>query len=340
MRVLGWIATGLAAGLAALGSAPVAAAGLPIGKPFTIVVGYAPGGGYDAYARLAADHLGKYLPGHPTVLVENMEGGGARRSEVYLATAAPRDGTVIGLVASSIALESVQRIIPGDVDAAGFGFIGRLSNETLAIITGESSPTKTLSDAKARETILAGTSFGDVTTIVPRVVNATLGTRLKIVDGYRGSSEMVLAMERGEVEGITLAAESVKTLHPDWLEKKTVNFLSVAASQRYPGFPDVPALAELVPGDSEARTLIEIACSPAQIGKSLATPPGVPAETVAAWRQAFDAMIKDPDFRADAARRKLGLDTATGEDMQRTVANIMATPPAAVAKLKHILAGS
>src|SRR5262245_3030808 len=238
----------LAAGLTAAAPLAAQADDALAGKTITLVVGYAPGGGYDLYARLAADHLGRFLPGKPAVVVENMEGGGGRRSEVFLATAAPKDGTVIGIPPASFATDSAQKLITGDVDAGTFGYIGRMVTVTDIEITSASSPTKTFKDAQARETIVSSDGVGGVSSTVPRVLNAILGTKFKIVEGYKGTADQSLAVERGEVEGMSFALQNVKKLHPEWLEGK-VNFLWAIAPKRFAEFPDIPALVEFAQTD-------------------------------------------------------------------------------------------
>jgi tripartite-type tricarboxylate transporter receptor subunit TctC len=328
--------------LAALGIAALStqAAGddavLPAG-PIKLIVGYGPGGGYDAYARLAADHLGKFLPGHPVVVVENMEGGGGRRSEVFLAGAAPKDGSVIGLVPNSFAADSAEKLISGDVDAATFGFIGRLASGSDVEITWKSSPTKTVEDALVRETIVGADGVGGNSSVVPRVLNAILGTKFKVVEGYKGTADAALAMQRGEVEGIIFPLQTLQSLHPDWLETGTaVNILWVQAPIRNPGFPNVPSLLELA-RDDDQRAMLGVLCATGALGRSLTTPPGVPAETIAVFRKAFDAMAKDSDFQADAVRRKLPIDYASGADVAAIVKQTMDTPPATLARLEQIL---
>lgn len=329
----------LAAGLAGLVPAVGHAEEAFSGKTITIVVGYAAGGGYDAYARLAADHLGKFLPGKPAVIVENMEGGGGRRSEVFLASAAAKDGTVISIVPNSFASDSAQRLITGDVDARSFGYIGRLAAGTDAEITWNTSATKTFKDALTRETILGADGVGGNSSTVPRVLNALFGTKFKVVEGYKGVADAALAMQRGEVEGIVFALQTIKSLHPEWIEQKAVNFLWIQAPTRYAEYPDVPSLTEFATND-EQRAILGFLCGNAALGRSLTAPPGVPVEIIALYREAFDAMTKDADFKADAAKRKLPIDYASGSDVAATVKGIMETPPASIARLQEILRGS
>jgi tripartite-type tricarboxylate transporter receptor subunit TctC len=222
------------------------------------------------------------------------------------------------------------------VDARSFGFIGRLTSGSNVEFTWKSSPTKTFQDALTRETIVGADGVGGNSSTVPRVLNALLGTKFKVVEGYKGTADTALAMQRGEVEGMVFTLQTLKTLHPDWLDPGAVNFLWLQAPTRYPGFPDVPSLAEFATND-EQRAILAFLCGNSALGRSLATPPGVPAETIALFRQAFDGMIKDSDFQADAARRKLPIDSAGGAEVEAIVKGTMETPSASIARLADIL---
>jgi tripartite-type tricarboxylate transporter receptor subunit TctC len=332
-----WMAAGIGAmALALAQTAPASAEADFAGKTITIVVGFGAGGGYDAYARLAADHLGAFLPGRPTVIVDNMTGGGGRKSEAYLATAAPTDGTVISLMPNTTPLDSLEGGFTGAVTANDFFFIGRLSANASGEITWKTSATKTFADAKTRETIVASSGVGDPASFVPRIMNTLFGTQFKIVQGYKGTSDMALAMERGEVEGFSLPLSLVSTLHPDWMADHAINILWQSALNRSPEFADVPAIMEFATNDDE-RALLGLAVSTAEMGRSLAAPPGVPADVVTAYRKAFDAMVKDADFLADAKTRRLTLDPQSGEDLQAFIKTMLASPAASVERFQKIM---
>ena len=320
---LALLAFGLVAGGPALANVDFS------GKTVTIVVGFGAGGGYDAYARLAASHLGNFLPGHPSVIVDNMPGGGGRRAEAYLATVAPKDGTVISIVPNTIGLDSLEGLLPHHVSANDFSYIGRMTSAVVAEMTWKSSPTRTVADAKKRVTIVASTGRNDVAAFIPTMMNALFGTRFKVVHGYKGTSDMAMAMERGEVEGMSMQEPALQALHPDWLKNKSVNILWQAASKRRPGFEDVPAIVEFATNNDQ-RSLLRLATSTSDMGRSLAAPPGVPKDIVAAYRSAFDAMLKDKAFVADARRQKLELDGASGQEIQSVVSNVLASPKATV----------
>ncbi len=308
------------------------------GKTITIIVGFEAGGGYDAYARLVADHLGKHIPGNPTIVIENMPGGGGRKSIIYVGSAAPKDGTVISVVPSAIAFDSVQSDLPDRLDAATFNYIGRLDSIVGAEVTWHTSATRTIEDAKQRETTLASSGIASNSSFIPRMLNGMIGTKFKVVEGYKGIPDMAKAMEGGEVEGALLSTTIITMMHPDWAADGSVNFLWLVATARIPQFPDIPVVVEFA-GNDEQKQLLWLAASTADVGRPVVAPPGVPADRVEILRRAFDVMIKDPDFLADANTRKLSLNPATGEEVQEAVRTTMSTPPAVVETLKKILAG-
>jgi tripartite-type tricarboxylate transporter receptor subunit TctC len=306
------------------------------GKTVKIIVGFGVGGGYDIYARLAAEHLGRFVPGNPTVIVENMPGGGGVRAASFLHGAAPKDGTVLSVVVQAIAFESVLGNLPGRIDAGTYNFIGRLTSNVEAQFTWQTSATKSLEEAKRREVIVAATGTTSPSTIVPRMLNETIGTRFKIVQGYPGTAEAALAMERGEVEGMMQSLESLQSARPDWLAEKKIHFIWQLALKPHPDFPEVPAVGQLG-GTTEEQSMLRLIAGTADIGRSLVAPPGVPAERIAALRTAFAAMVADPEFRAAAKTRNAHLDPASGEALQEIVAAAMATPAPVVERTRAIV---
>ncbi len=306
------------------------------GKTVTIVVGFGAGGGYHAYGQLAADHLGRFLPGNPTVIVEEMPGGSGRRSLVYMATAAPKDGTAITIPPANFAVDALRGEDAGTVDPEAFGMIGRLSDSRELEITWETSPTKTFADAQARETLIASDGpTGNGSTVV-RVLNTYFDTKFKLIEGYSGTAMMALAMQRGEVEGMVASIQTVKVNQPQWIRDGQINILWQQASDRSPDFPDVPALVEFARNDEE-RALLDLLVVQGQIGKSLAAPPGVPNEILAAFRSAYEEMIADPGFLADARKRNLDIVPASAGDLEAIIGRTLDSDPAAVEKLVAVL---
>jgi tripartite-type tricarboxylate transporter receptor subunit TctC len=306
------------------------------GKTVTIVVGFGAGGGYDGFARLAADHLGRFLPGNPTVIVENMPGGSGRRALVYTATAAPKDGTVLTIPSSNFAVDALRGEDAGVVDPAAFGMIGRLAESRELQLTWKTSPTKTFADAQQRETPMASDGPTGNGSTVLRVLNTYFGARFKLIEGYSGTAEMALAMERGEVEGMVASVQTVTVGRPQWIADGQVHVLWQQAADRSAAFPDTPALVEFARNDEE-RALLDLLVGQGQIGKSLAAPPGIPDDMLAAFRAAYAEMIVDPDFLADARKRNLEILPGTPADLEAVIGRTLASDPAAVEKLVAVL---
>ena len=328
------IALGL--GLLPLGTAAADGPGdFYIGKTITITVGVAPGGGYDLYARLVAEFLGRHLPGKPSIVVVNMPGGGGLRAAIHLFNTAPKDGTTLCAIVQSVGFDSVLGELP--VRADEFQFIGRMTSSVETQLIWHTSPTRTLDDARKRETVVGATGSSSPSAIVPKLLNDAIQTRFKIVGGYPGTQDSSLAMERGEVEGTLKSLEALQANNRDWLDSGKVRVLWQLALHPHPAFPDVPAIGELG-NDPEAKAMLQLIASTAEIGRSLATAPGVPADRVAMLRQAFQAMIADPDFRAAAEQRNAGLAPATGEAIQAIIRNTISTPQSVVQRVKRIVA--
>lgn len=305
------------------------------GKTVTITVGFSPGGGYDQYGRLAAEFLGRHLPGKPTVLVSNMPGGGGLKAALHLFNTAPKDGTVLTLIMQSVAFDSALGNLA--VPADQFNFIGRLTTSVEMQLTWRTSATKTLSDAKKRKTMIGATGASSPSAIVPKLLNDAIGTQFEIVAGYPGTTDSALAMERGEVEGTLKSLQSILSANQDWLDKKLVNVIWQLSMKPHPRFPDVPAVGQLG-DDPQAQQMLRLIAGTSEIGRSLATAPGVPDERVRTLRKAFAAMIADPEFLAAAKKRNADLDPATGEELQQMVKSAMQTPPEVVARVKKVLA--
>ncbi len=330
------------AGMAALVASthPAAAqADFYAGKSISLVVGFGVGGGYDLYARLAADHYGRHLPGAPKILVQNMPGGGGRRSVVYLAGNAPRDGTVIGMLPQAIALDALLGEIPANVNVASLEPIGRITDNIELQVTWHTSPTKTFADALTRETTTAATGAAGISSFVPRVTNLLLGTKFKVIDGYRGSAEMVLAVERGEAEGMVQTWPDLKSNNRRLLDQKQLNLVWQISINRHPELPNVPAIVEFAQTPIQKGALQTIAGT-AEVGRSLAAPNGVSDERMRVLRSSFEKMVADKAFLEDASKRNLPISPASSDQLKRWIAETMATPKEAIEPLKTAMAES
>ena len=331
-----WFSTCAAA--LALGSAQPSKAQATIDRPVTIYVAGPAGGGIDLYARLVARHLGRHIPGKPTVTVQVMPGAGGIRAANYLAEQAPRDGTAITTFANGPILEPLIGARNPGYDMSGFTWIGAITKDIGLCISWGPTPFKTIDDVKTQQMIVAGTGAGSETDTWPIVLNDVLGTKFKLVTGYVGSQETILAIERGEAHGRCVFSQSaLKIAKPDWLRDKKINVLVLTALEKSAEFPGVPAVVDLVTRQ-EDRQLLELMVGPTATARPFAAPPGMGADKAALLRRAFDATMQDGEFRAEAARMKADLAPTTGEDVQKLVARIYATPRPVVERVKKLLA--
>lgn len=333
---------GIALGLAALGfsSAPSLGqdvAGFYKGKQMTVIVGSSPGGGYDAQGRLMARHLGRHIPGNPAFVVQNMPGAGSLQATNHLYNLAAKDGTVIGLVQRGMLTAKLTSPKGVRFEVEKFNWIGNLASETAVTVVWHDSPIKTAQDLFSKETIVGGTGPTIDTETTPRLYNALIGTKFKIVSGYPGTSEVLLAMERGEVMGLAdWSWSNVKTRKPEYLAEKKILVLMQGALAKEPDLPNVPLALDFVKNEDD-RKVMELFLAQKAVARPVVAPPGIPAERVAALRSAFMAMAKDPEFRADAKKTKLEIDPSSGESVDAVVKRIISTPPALATKLTEAI---
>ena len=306
------------------------------GKTVTLTIGYGPGSGNDIYGRLISRHLGKHIPGKPNVVAQNMPGAGSFKAANYLFAAAPKDGTVLGYISQTAATEELLGTPAIQFKTAQFNWVGRIGSYNNITIFWHTSKIKTIADALNTESTIGATGVGSAVYIYPNMMNKVLGTKFKIVSGYQGTAQTSLAMERGEVEGVTMGWFPVKTTKKEWIDSKKINFLVQFLTERHADLPDVPTIVELA-RTPEEKQLFALFANDGEVGKAILLPPGVPAETVATMRRAFDAMNKDPDYVADADKLQLERDSLPGEKLQTLIETVMATPPAVVARAKSVL---
>jgi tripartite-type tricarboxylate transporter receptor subunit TctC len=322
-------------------SAVSAAAADPIsdfyaGKTLRMLVGYGPGGGYDIYGRLVAEFLPKFLPGHPSIVTENMPGAGSFAAAKYIASVAPKDGTVLANLAQTFALDSAVGG-SGKANAADFHYVGRVTTNIDVGLARRSSGITSVADIRNKQYTVGASGRGSNTDIYPEALNVYGGTKFKIVLGYKGTSEILLAMERGEVD-ITGAygLPGMLATHPDWVNKGGAALIYQAALKRSPLIPNVPTLPELALSD-EGKAILSAIASTAEVGRSIISGPGVPTERLVALRQAFAQMVKDPEFIAACDKRHLVLDPASGEDMDAIVKSTFALPKPTLTKIGAML---
>jgi tripartite-type tricarboxylate transporter receptor subunit TctC len=296
-------------------------------KSITIVIGYTAGGSYDLYGRVVARHLGKHIPGQPSVIAQNMPGAGSLKAANYLYEVAPKDATTLGMIVESAALEQALANPAAQYDAAKFGYVGRVATSNNIFMQWHTAEVQSIADARRSESSLAGTGPGSIAETVPRLLNALTGTRFKLVSGYPASSEGMLAMERGEVDGASSSWAAVKVGKQAWLREGKIRIILQTTPARTAELPDAPSLGEI--GDTaEDKLVFALYASGSAIGRSLLAPPGVPAERLQALREAFQAMVKDPEFVADLQRLNVELDPLPGAAVAELAARALAVPAA------------
>lgn len=311
-------------------------------EPFTrqqvrVVTGFAPGATNDLYGRLVARHIGRHLPGNPTVVPVNMPGAGSLRAANYIYNVAPKDGTVFGLMASTLINEELLGNPGAQFKSNRYNWIGRVSSFVLVSFTWHTARVKTVNDALVTEATLGGTAVGSGITLQPMILNGVLGTKFKMVNGYKGAGDATLAMERGEVDGATNGWTALTTLRPELLKERKLNMLVQYGLHRRPDLADVPTSVELGKTESDRRVLALYAIG-SEIGKFFVAPPDVPPDRLATLRAAFDAMLKDPVFIADVTKQSLDYDPMSGDELQRMVTEtVRNTSPDVVARAKAIL---
>jgi tripartite-type tricarboxylate transporter receptor subunit TctC len=306
------------------------------GKTLRLLIGYGPGGGYDLYARLVAEFLPRHLPGNPSIVPENMPGAGSFVAAKYMADVAPKDGTVLGSLAQTLALDSAVGG-PAKVNAANFHYIGRITTNIDSGVALPASGIKSFDDVRAKQYTVGASGGGSTTVLYPLALNAFAGAKFKIVRGYKGTTDILLAMERGEVD-VTGAygLPGMLVSHPGWIDRGEAAILYQAALKRHRLLPNVPTLPELATSD-EGRAILHAIAGTAEIGRSIIVGPGIPDERLAALRAAFSDMLKDADFLAACDQRHVMVDPGTGEEMDAITRETFALSADVLAKTGAML---
>jgi tripartite-type tricarboxylate transporter receptor subunit TctC len=305
------------------------------GKTVSVILGYPGGGSNGIYARAVARHIGKHIPGNPTVIMRAMPGAGSLIAANHLFNVAPKDGTALGFIAATIPLEELLGVAGAKFKSTEFNWIGRIAPGVNITFVKDTSPVKSIQDVYQREVILGASGRSSTVFIYPAVLGNVIGAKFKMVLGYAGSSEAMLAMERGEVEGHSTSLEIVRALHPAWLSDKKITVLVQYALTRHPALTDVPASWELGRNPQEQQ-ILKIVANATEVGKMIMAPPGMPVDRVQALRRAFDATMKDPEFIAELNANRVELGPMPGEALQKLVAELGAASPDIIDKVKAI----
>jgi tripartite-type tricarboxylate transporter receptor subunit TctC len=320
--------------LASLGSIPAMAQSFTLqGKTVTVIVSGGVGGGVDLYTRTMLPYFSKYLPGNPTMIVQNLPGGGGVQGVQRLYNVMPHDGTAIATTPSGPIKEPLMGSGQVNYDLRKFGWIGSLAKEDTMCIVWHTSPIKTLDDAKKHETTLAATGTASNSTLGPYLLNDLLGTKFKPISGYDGGTSM-LAVERGEVDGRCSTLSTIRTSQPRWINEKLVVGLVALSNIHDVAFPDTPRAIDLMKGDTERQALTFFQ-APDEIQDPFFLPPDTPGNILGTYRDAFNATMRDHDYLADAAKRNQQLSPRPGEEVQATIEGMYATPPAVIARVKR-----
>lgn len=289
------------------------------GKVINLIVGFAVDNSFDSYGRLISRHLAKYLPGNPTIVVKNMPGAGSLRATNNLYNVAPKDGTTIGIIDQAMVLNQLLLLQGLQADVLKFNWIGRMVGNSAVLIARGGAPAKSADDLFTKELIVAAS--GSSSRLNWTALNTMAGTKLKLITGYTGSSSARLAMERGEVDALSLPWFSVKLEYTEAMKQGRVRPLLQAGIEKNPGLEHLPRMMDLAK-DDDGRKVLEMFAGPSLIGRSLMAPPGLPTERVAELRYAFTQMLDDPAFRSEAGKMKLELDPMPGAKLQSIVSEM------------------
>ena len=332
----GFAAMATVAASAAIGAiAPAHSADFYKDKTISIVVGSAAGGSYDAYARLVARHLGRFVPGNPAIVPRNMPGAASMLAAHFIYETAPKDGTALGAPLNTVPLSQLLEPAKATYNAAEFNWIGAVASPANVLATWHTSGVKTLADAKKKETLIGATTPGTTMEMYPLLANHLFGTRFKVVTGYKGGAEVNVAMERGEVQGRGANTYIAYTFqNADWIREKKLNFIFQMTLARDPDLPDTPTLLEYAKTDQQ-RQIISLIATTETIGRALMAPPKVPADRVALLRKALDAVVKDRAFLDDAKKARLEINLIPGKTLQTMVTTLVATPADIVREYKR-----
>ena len=307
------------------------------GKTIELFIGTSVGGGYDAYGRMLARTMARYIPGNPTIVPKNMEGAGSMRLANFLYNAAPKDGTTFGTINRGTPFDPLLGNKNGQFEAAKFNWIGSTNNEVSVCVSWHTTGIGKFDDVLTRELVVGATGPSADTYQFPKITNAVLGTKFKIITGYPGGNDVDLAMERGEVQGrCGWSWTSVKATHGPWLAKKMINILYQMGLSKHHDLPNVPLVVDLAMTD-EQRATLKLIFARQVMAWPFTAPPGVPKARVEMLRRAFMETMKDKDFLAEAEKAGLEITPVSGGEIQKLVQEIYDTPAEVVRKTAAML---
>jgi tripartite-type tricarboxylate transporter receptor subunit TctC len=309
------------------------------GRTVSLIVGYSVGGGYDTYARILARHIGRHIPGNPTVVVQNMPGAGSLKAANFIYNVAAKDGTVIGTFGRGIAMEPLIGTSPAQFDATKFLWLGSGTNEAAVVVTWQPRQIATWADMTTKPFTVGGEGSGSDPDVYALMLKNVFGVKLKLISGYPGTAEMALAIERGEVDGrASWSWSSLKSVKPDWIADKKVNLPVQLNLTKSADLPGVPLIGDFATTDRQ-RQIIKLVVSRQLMGRPFMAPPGIPADRQAALRKAFAETMTDPEFLNEAKARAQEVDPVSGPELDKLLAELYATPKDVVAETKAAIGG-
>ena len=341
-RVVSGFLFGVAAVVAAAGTAaPAQAADFYAGKTITFIVGADAAGGYDVYARAVARHLARFIPGNPTIVVENMPGAGSGKAASYIYNVAPKDGTTIAALFPGVMIDPLlQKRAAGQYDPTKFTYLASADSDPRVCVTGPLSKVKTFDQAMTEKTIIGASQSGGSTSDYAYMVKNATGAKLDVVNGYKGTATIMLAIERGEAEGVCgLDWSSFKSERPQWLRDKTAHVIIQAATGPNAELAalGVPNLESFIKNDLDKKA-VDLVVSQQIFSRPYVAPPGVPAAQAKILRDAFAAVLHDPKFLADARTANLTINPSTGETVAATVDGLYKAPADVVQRARQLIA--
>ncbi len=305
------------------------------GRTITVLIGYSPGGSYDAAGRVLARHMGRYIPGNPSLVPQNMPGAGTLNLVNYLYNVSPKDGTAFGIFARGMAMEPLIGGTNAKFDATKLTWIGSAANEISLCATYATSPVKNWNDALTKDFTVAGNGSGSDPDVFANVLRNAFGVKDRLISGYPGSAEISLAMERGEIDGrCGWSWSSIKAEKAQWLAEHKLNLIVQLALEKAADLPNVPLITDLATNDRQ-RQILKLIFSRQTMGRPFAGPPGIPADRAQALRHAFDLTMKDPEFLAEAATRGLEINPVSGPDVEKLITELYQTPKDVVAEARE-----
>jgi len=297
------------------------------GRTISWILSAGAGGGYASYALAFAPYFSAHIPGNPPIVIQNMPGGGGIRAMLYLDSIAPKDGTTLGLVHSSVPFAPIYGIKAASFDPRNMNWIGSIDASTGICVAWHESGIATWQDMLTKPLVVGGTGAGSQMETMPVMLDKLFGARLKVISGYKGGNDIYLAMERGEIQGRCGGLiSSINSTRPDWFAKKLVNVPIQIAAARNPLFPDAPAIMEFAK-DERTRKILQLILAPLEMDRPILAPRGVPEERVAALREAFHAAMNDPGFIAEAEKDHLEIREVSGRRIAEILKDAFAMPP-------------